>query len=181
MRFLPLTVLLLFALPVAAQEPMREVTADLDRDGSPETYALIENGRGTVDLVVDGRAGRRTAGDVAWTGGMPGQEPGLSLSPSGSVLLTSRNDSVGRDRWTLTLTLAYREGDLRVAGITYGWRDTLGPQTGWGGCDLNLLTGRGTVTGPGGEQGIVVPFPAPRLWEWREADLPQRLPAECFG
>jgi hypothetical protein len=174
--------LLVLAAPVIAQEaPNWEVSADLDKDGTPERYALRENGTGTVDLVIDSRAGRASAEGIAWDGGMAGQEPDLALGPSGSVRLTSRNDSVGRDRWTLTLTLAHRDGELRVAGVTYAWRDTLDPEAGWGGCDLNLLTGRGVVTGPGGERGITVPYPAPAAWEWTDAEVPRRLPAECFG
>jgi hypothetical protein len=175
-----LVLLLALAGPASAQEaPNWQVAADLDGNGSPETYTLMENGTGTVDLVIDSREGRRSAEGVAWTGGMAGQEPDLSLGPSGAVRLTSRNDAVGRDRWTLVLTLAHREGDLRVAGVTYEWRDTLDPRS--GGCDLNLLTGRGVVTGPGGEAEVTLPYPAPAIWEWTDAEVPQRLPAECFG
>ena len=174
--------LALFAAPALAQEaPNWEVTADLDQDGAPERYALKENGTGTVDLVIDSRAGRATAAGIAWDGGMAGQEPDLALGASGAVRLTSRNDSVGRDRWTLTLTLAHRDGELRVAGVTYEWHDTLDPEGGWGSCDINLLTGQGVVVGPAGQEEITVPYPAPAAWEWTDAEVPQRLPAECFG
>ncbi|WP_051520965.1 hypothetical protein [Rubellimicrobium mesophilum] len=176
--FLALAVL---AGPALAQEGGQSVTADLDKDGAPETYSLLDNGTGTVDLTVESASGTTTFPGVAWTGGMAGQEPDLSLSPAGSVLLASRNDSVGRDRWTLVLTIAQRDGALKVAGITYERRDTLDPEMGWGTCDLNLLSGRGVIEGPGGRQEIAVPGPAPRLSDWQESDLTEVLPAECFG
>ena len=173
--------LALLAGPALAQEGSQSVQADLDKDGAAETYALVDNGTGTVDLSVETASGVVTYPGVAWTGGMAGQRPDLALSPSGSVLLTSRNDSVGRDRWRLTLTLAQRDGALKVAGITYERHDTLDPEGGWGSCDLNLLSGRGVVEGPQGQREVAVPGLAPRLAEWQEGDLPEVLPAECFG
>jgi hypothetical protein len=173
--------LTILAGPALAQAPGRIVETDLDGDGSDEIYSLLDNGTGTVDLSVETASGPLVFPGVAWTGGMAGQEPDLSLSPSGSVLLTSRNDSVGRDRWTLTLTVAHRDGELKVAGITYQRYDTLDPEAGWGTCDLNLLSGRGVVEGPGGKEEITVPGPAPSLADWQESDLPEVLPAECFG
>ena len=167
--------------PVLAQEARQMVEADLDKDGEAETYSILDNGTGSVDLSVETVSGPLIFPGVAWTGEMAGQEPGLSLSPSGSVLLTSQNDAVGRDRWTLTLTIAQREGALRIAGITYARRDTLDPETGWGICDLNLLSGRGVIEGPTGKQEVAVPGPAPLLSDWQESDLPEILPVECFG
>lgn len=180
MRALVLTFALL-AGPALAQAPGWIVETDLDGDGEEEIYSLLDSGTGTVDLSVETASGPLVFPGVTWTGGMAGQEPGLALSPSGSLLLTSRNDSVGRDRWTLTLTIAQRDGGLRIAGITYDWRDTLDPEAGWGGCDLNLLSGRGVVKGPEGEREIAAPVPAPLLSDWQESDLPEVLPAECFG
>ena len=167
--------------PALAQGAGQSVAADLDGDGAAEVYSLLDNGTGTVDLSVETASGVTTFPAVAWTGGMAGQEPDLALGPSGSLLLTSRNDSVGRDRWTQTLTLAYRDGALKVAGITYARQDTLDLEAGWGTCDLNLLSGRGVVERPGGRHEVTVPGPAPLLSDWQESDLPEVLPVECFG
>ncbi|TNC72432.1 hypothetical protein [Rubellimicrobium roseum] len=176
--------LALLAGPALAQDegpPVREVEADLDGNGAAETYVLRDGGETTVDLEVRTTDGTRMVPGIAWTGRTPGTEPELALSPAGSVQVVSMNDAVGRDRWRLVLTLAHRGGDWRVAGITYDWRDTLDPAARWGGCDLNLLTGRGTATSPEGERAIVAPSPAPVLWDWQDTDLPDVLPAECFG
>lgn len=163
-----LLALAFLAGPALAQDwqPVREVSADLDRNGVPEAYRIEEDGQGSVDLVVADGGRERVAAGIAWSGAMAGTLPALSLSPAGSVLLTSMNDGVGRDRWRLTLTIAHRDGDWRVAGITYDWRDTLDPQ-GWGRCDINLLAGRGVVETAQGRREIAAPFPAPLLWDWR--------------
>ncbi|WP_176556245.1 hypothetical protein [Rubellimicrobium rubrum] len=169
MRFIVLACLF-FAGPALAQDnrqTVSEIEADLDRDGDAEIYTLLDYGLEGVDLSVETAKGFQTAERVAWSGGMPGQRPELSVSPAGSVLLTSMNDSVGRDRWRLALTIAHRDGDWRVAGITYDWWDTLDPDAA-GTCDVNLLTGRGTVEVAGTRREVEAPWPAPRLWDWRD-------------
>lgn len=175
-------VLALLAGPAFAQEELnRSVTTDLDGDGRAETYTLIEGGADVVDLMVDDGTGWATARRVAWDGGSPGQRATLALSEAGSVVIESGNDSVGRDRWHLLVTLAHRDGDIRVAGLTYDRYDTLEPGTGWGQCDLNLLSGRGAMDGPGGPSVFEAPGEAPPIWDWDESRLPELLPVECFG
>jgi hypothetical protein len=166
----PLCALLaLCATAPLADGTSREVRADLDGDGRAETYRLEAGGEGAVDLVVEGPgAGLRVPG-VAWEGPMAGQGASLERTPGGSVRVVSGNDAVGRDRWRLALTLAHRGGEIRVAGLTYEWRDTLDPEA-WGLCDINLLTGRGTVETEAGPRAIAAPFAAPPLRDWREAD-----------
>lgn len=74
--------------------------------------------------------------------GMAGTESSLAVSDSGSLLINQQNESVGRNRWSRTLTVAFREGKYLVAGFTLSERDTLDPNAG-GSCDYNLLSGRG--------------------------------------
>lgn len=176
-------VLCLVACPALAQDrpPMQEVSADLDGDGLAETYALRPGGEPTMDLAVTEDGKERVAHGIAWSGGLAGQQPELSLSPAGSVRLTSMNEGIGRDRWRLTLTVAHRDGDLRVAGLTYDWRDTLDTEAGWGSCDINLLTGRGEVETAAGRRAIAVPARAPLLWDWREEAPPVPLGACLDG
>lgn len=178
MRALPLLALL--AAPALAQgwEPVPEVSADLDGDGRPETYRIVPGGESRVDLAVAEGGRERVAAGVAWTGAMAGNRPELSLSEAGSVVLTSMNEAVGRDRWRLALTIAFRDGDWRVAGVTYDWRDTLDPGA-WGRCDMNLLAGRGEVATAAGEREFRVPGPAPRLWDWTDEGAGGWL-APCF-
>jgi len=181
MRSLVLALALLGGPALAQEEPNRSVTADLDADGRIETYTLIEGGTEAMDLMVDDGTGWATARHVAWDGGSPGQRASLALNEAGSVVIESGNDSIGRDRWHLAVTLAHRDGEFRIAGLTYDRRDTLEPETGWGQCDLNLLSGRGTTDGPDGPSAFDAPEAAPPLWDWDESRLPEFLPAECFG
>ncbi|WP_348642325.1 hypothetical protein [Rhizobium tropici] len=75
-----------------------------------------------------------------------GQEPSISALPNGSIAIASQNDAIGRDRWSLTLTLAYRNNDFVVAGYTYDSRDTLEPGSDHS-CDYNVLAGKVTKDG----------------------------------
>ena len=77
---------------------------------------------------------------------MYGQEPELAALANGSFTLTTKNDSVGRDRWRQSLTIAYRNFDFIVAGYTFSSYDTLNPDAG-SECDLNVLTGKGKARG----------------------------------
>lgn len=129
----------LVALPAAAQT----VSSDLNGDGKPEHFTLIERD-GNVDLQIENTGGGVViARRIAWSGGI-GQKPALELAPNGSVRLISMNDSIGRHRWHLSLTIAYRQGRYMVAGYTYDWRDTLDLEDS-GTCDLNLLNGKGVL------------------------------------
>ncbi len=79
-------------------------------------------------------------------GGIVGQEPSISALPNGSIAIVSQNDSIGRDRWEQTLTLAYRNSSFVVAGYTYESHDTLNPDDSHS-CDYNVLTGKVTKDG----------------------------------
>jgi len=149
--------LLLFPSVLFAQERMVSpadvlsvITADWNHDGHMDRAVLIENREmGGADLIIyigtkDGMVEDTYAAQIAWQGGMWGQQPSLSLSDSGSLLLHSLNSSIGRDRWENTLTIAYRNEVFVVAGFTYSYYDTLDHDNN-GYCDLNLLTGRGVV------------------------------------
>ncbi len=173
-----LSLLFMFLATVTRAETF--ITSDIDGDGHAESFELIgadidalDDG---ADLLIRSRATTIRARDIAWVGGLYGQLPMLARAPNGSILLTSMNASVGRDRWELTLTIAYRSGAYRIAGYTYHWRDTLNPDA-FGSCDLNLLTGRGTLTTPNQKNKPVrTVLSAPRVEEW-SAYAP--LPAAC--
>ena len=81
--------------------------------------------------------------DMVWGSSvMFGQEPWVTTSQNGSVIVGSQNSAIGRNRWEQKLTIAYRNDELIVAGFTYTHYDTLDPNA-YGGCDFNLLTGKG--------------------------------------
>jgi hypothetical protein len=180
----PLLLLLgLLASPVLAQDdsqPDWNVIADLDGDEVPETYRLRDNGEVGVDLSVLAEGPERVVPDIAWTGAMFGTQPELSVNHAGSLLITSMNEAIGRDRWRITLTVAHRDGDLRIAGITYAWYDTLDP-TAWGSCDLNLLSGRGELETETGTREVAIAGSAPLLWDWSEMDPPVPFADLCRG
>ncbi len=177
-----LLVLSLLAGPAWAEDgsrPLWFAEADLDGDGVVEAYTLREGAESSVDLVVTEGGQERVVPGAAWTGGAFGQLPELDVNEGGSLLLTSMNDAIGRDRWRLVLTIAHREGGWRVAGITYERRDTLDLAS-WARCDLNFLSGQGVVETDGGVREVEAPA-APLLWGWSEGNLPEVLPVECFG
>jgi hypothetical protein len=81
---------------------------------------------------------------------MYGQEPELSALANGSFTLRTKNESIGRERWQETLTIAYRNFDFIVAGYTYSSYDTIaedGGENAASDCDLNVLTGKGKSNG----------------------------------
>jgi len=80
--------------------------------------------------------------NLVWSGSLGGTMPSLSITPSGSLQVSSQNQAIGRSRWAQKLTIAYRNKHFVVAGYTYDSYDTLDLSAGFS-CDVNLLTGRG--------------------------------------
>lgn len=164
------------ALPGFGADIVASVETDLNNDGRVERISLLHTGDGGADLLIEHiRGARLIVPDFAWIGGI-GQEPSLSVNASGSVLVTSQNESVGRNRWVQTLTIAYRSGAYRVAGYTYGYYDTLDLQA-TGSCDLNLLNAKGFVSVQNGaQQAIQHQLGAMPIAEW-SMDTP--IPEVC--
>ena len=106
---------------------------------------------------------------IVWMGSMGGTMPYLK-SKGGSLLITSENDSIGRNRWSLVLTVAYREKTFLIGGYTYKSRDTLRPDGGHH-CDVNLFTGNGFRN----KKAFKVAGQKIKLKNW-SAD---NIPAEC--
>ena len=127
----------------ARADPTRTLTADLDRDGRAETFAVIDDGASQTSLEIR-RPGKSTivARNIAWS-----LEPAtLTRAPNGSVLLNSSHVGIGRSPHEQTLTIAFRGGTYQVVGLTRANWDRIEPDSSTS-CDLNLLTGRGTVNG----------------------------------
>lgn len=152
------------AEPIDTNNIVAAVTGDFNKDGALD-LALLVRGEENMDLrfFLQDREGLylKPAGTaigkvwgVAGPDGVAGQQPELKALPNGSIQLTTRNDSIGRDRWQQTLTLAYRNTDFVVAGFTYSYYDTLEADNN-GNCDLNVLTGKGTASKPDGKGGEI--------------------------
>ncbi|WP_426123103.1 hypothetical protein [Pararhizobium sp. PWRC1-1] len=132
-------------------------TGDWDKDGSSDLAMLVAPVEGTDEdhavyiYLNDGDTDRlklktvvpnKVWGDLT----MAGRAPSITALENGSILITTHNDSVGRDRWEQKLTVAYRNFDFVVAGYTYTSYDTLDPDN-TAECDLNVLTGKGKSSG----------------------------------
>lgn len=132
-------------------------TGDWDKDGSSDLAMLVAPAEGSDEdhavyiYLNDGDTGRlklktvvlnKVWGDLT----MAGRAPSITALANGSILITTHNDSVGRDRWEQKLTIAYRNFDFAVAGYTYASYDTLNPDDATD-CDFNVLTGKGMRNG----------------------------------
>jgi hypothetical protein len=99
---------------------------------------------------------------------MYGQEPELAVLPNGSLSIVTKNESIGRNRWRQTLTIAYRNFDFVVAGYTFSAYDTIaedGMENETTECDLNVLTGKGKLDG----RPIAVKAALITLKEWNDS------------
>lgn len=132
-------------------------TGDWDKDGTSDLAMLVAPVEGSDDdnavyiYLNDGRTDRlklktvvlnKVWGDLI----MAARAPSITALENGSILITTHNDSVGRDRWEQKLTVAYRNFDFVVAGYTYTSYDTLDPDNTTD-CDFNVLTGKGKLNG----------------------------------
>jgi hypothetical protein len=144
------------AVSIVPDSIISVASSDWNGDGAADRAILAEGAPGEADLYIylstpaqannPPRELALAKQHVAWRGEMAGTEPSLELSSRGSLLLKSGNQSIGRDRWEQTLTVAYRNDQFVIAGLTLEVRDTLDHSVG-GNCDLNLLTGQGTRNG----------------------------------
>lgn len=142
---------------IGADRIISAATGDWDKDGNADLALLVAAAEDSGDdhsvyiYLHDDEAGRLTLKTVAankvWGNlGIAGQRPFLTALPNGSLLITSHNDAIGRDRWEQKLTVAYRNSDFVVAGYTYTSYDTLDPDNQTD-CDFNVMTGKGTAEG----------------------------------
>lgn len=149
------------ACAAEAIDPERIVfaaTGDWDKDGNPDLAMLVsppeggdEEDHAVYIYLEDGDTGglklKTVAANKIWGDlTMAGRAPSITALPNGSILITSHNDAVGRDRWEQKLTVAYRNFDFVVAGYTYSSYDTLDPDN-TSECDFNVLTGKGKSNG----------------------------------
>lgn len=163
-----------------AKEIVAEAQSDLNGDGVKDRILLLHDPGGEdVDLAIylstGGVAPIRPSlykAAFGWTGDMAGTKPELSVNRAGSLIVVFQNDSIGRDRWRRQFTIAFRGGDLMVAGYDYEARDTLAPGHG-GRCDVNFLSGRATRNGKPATLGVLPIIH--RLASWTD----QSAPAFC--
>ncbi|WP_265502718.1 hypothetical protein [Paracoccus beibuensis] len=124
---------------------------------------------------------------VAYAGRLGGQTPWLEVAENGSLLIQSEQIGIGRHPWSLTLTVAERDGQILLAGLTHAtWDRATAASVS---CDWNLLSGRWRTEweradqpeeGFAGQRGDDTGRVARRLTlaEWAEAG--QQVPRFCF-
>ncbi|TDH39045.1 hypothetical protein E2A64_08155 [Pseudohoeflea suaedae] len=145
-------------IPDFANRIVSAASGDVDGDGKVDLVLLLtpdedagERDHGLLLMKGAGKDKDRIRPkayypDLVWgglPGGMVGNRPSVTIAANSSIRLLSHNDSVGRHRWSQTLTLAWRDGKMMLAGYTYSSYDTLVKGGDARKCDVNLLTGRG--------------------------------------
>ena len=158
------------------------VAADLNGDELTDLAVLV--GESDLSLAIFGQEEEYgpmfvlgEAPALAWLGSL-NEPPRMEATPGGSLRVTSSNWGIGRNKWEMTLTIAYRRDAFRIAGLTYQEVDTLDLAAGFS-CDINLLSGRGNVMGAGEnarEQEIRVEMDAPSIEEWDHAMITEICP-----
>ena len=169
--------LLLLAAPASAQPYVHaSLNADLDGDGRAELAAVVgerDIGLGVwaedpdtyrMELLAYGPA-------MGWT--QMGEDARLEVTEAGSLRLITSNYGIGRNKWEQILTVAWRDGAFRIAGLTHSAFDSLDPEVGGRVCDINLLTGDGVSNYPfgGAEHPVRIDTPAPRIEDWQPEDF----------
>lgn len=130
------------------------VSGDWNRDGKSDLALLVSPGEGETyaglylylgDSARDLLRPAAAVKDFVWgdvdLDGLYGQDPTLEALSNGSLAIHTLNESIGRERWRSTLTVAWRDGRFVIAGFTLDWRDTLDPDS-LSHCDYNVLTGK---------------------------------------
>jgi hypothetical protein len=167
------------AQTLLAEEIFDAAIGDWNRDGRPDLAILAQSNSDDGDsslfiyLREDAEDGvlslAFSAEDMFWGSGgsrrFYGQEPSLKALENGSLAITEQNFSVGRNRWTSTITVAWRGKQFVVAGYTFNSFDTLQEEEPLQ-CDLNLLTGRGFVN----ERAVSFPGSTVALADWQDGN-----------
>lgn len=168
-------------IPAFADRIVSASSGDVNGDGEADLVLLLspDEAAGEVDhglLLFFGQdedrgqiAPQAYYPDMVWGGlpdGMVGNRPSVDIAANGSIRLYSHNDAVGRSRWSQTLTLAWREEKLLLAGFSYKSRDTLAEGGDPRSCDINLLTDKGVREADGEKEPYSLPLGELTVEDW---------------
>jgi len=164
------------AQPGRALEVVREVTLDINRDGSPDRAVLARNDdEGSyVDLTI------YLGVDAVNPAGAPsfvkrrlasGHLHEMTAKGNGSLRVESRCGGCSNDDDTV-FTIVYRAGDFLVGGFSRSWELRDGSV---GSCDVNYLTGKGVASKglPARDKAIGTAFRPIRLADWSDDKRPE--------
>lgn len=102
--------------------------------------------------------------------GMFGLQPEIAPGPRNNVQIISQNESVGRNRWRQTLTVALKDNVPLITGYTFDGHDTLDMTS--SSCDVNFLNGKAIINGKARKHNLK-PFP---LSDWNERSVSSICP-----
>lgn len=137
-----------------------------NEDDDVGLYVFLEDNRNSPELAL-------FKSNLAWSGAMWGNTPSLAINKAGSLQVISQNQAIGRNRWSKTLTIAYRNNDFVVAGYTFEAYDTLDPDYSLS-CDVNLLTGKGVKN----KKPFKTTAKAIKLADWSDQSNPEQCQEE---
>ena len=154
-RTLALFLLLIAPMPATAQDSgvprlVAAISGDWNGDEQLDaaTITVDDHGGNVFTLyrgdAVDGLRPLVTLTDVIWSGTMAGTLPAFEPRSETAFAIYSQQTAVGRNPWHQHVTVAFRDGDYRVAGFDYSTYDRIDPGHS-GDCSVNLLTGRYTL------------------------------------
>ena len=161
-----------------------ELSLDMDDDGTMDRVAVVPDPESTnIDLSIylgvgDGKldpsrkpAFRRQGFALDW--------PLLAVESKGkgSLVIASGCGGCSND-YSTTLTIVYRGGEFLVGGYTYEWETRESAGT----CDINFLTGKGTMLEgiEGDGKPLAGTFAPVKLADWSDDTRPKAcdLPSE---
>jgi hypothetical protein len=158
---------------ISAPMVISDVTLDVNSDGKLDRIALVENG-GLADLYIFLGAGDAPL-DISKSPTFIKKELSYNnihaLAVSGKHAFTIQNGCGGcSNDYETTLTIVDRGGTFLVAGYTLNW-DT---RNGQGSCDINFLTGKGTLARDLGEgKHVKGQFKPIKLADWTDEYAPK--------
>jgi hypothetical protein len=156
-------------------DDLHEVALDIDNDGKMDRAALVrhpENRR--IDLYIysglgDDKLDLTRKPTVLKQAIATNLVLALESRAKGSLIVSYGCGGCSND-WAATLTIAHRSGNFVVAGYTLDW-DT---RNGAGKCDVNFLTGKGTLQrGSAKAKPLRGKFASIKLADWSEEKRPK--------
>ncbi len=166
------------AIMIRPERVISVITSDWNGDGAFDRAILIESDleSNQVDLLIylsessSSSNMRLAAGkkNIVWRGGMWGTQPTLEINAQRSLVITSGNDAIGRNRWNQKLTLLYRDKSFVIAGYTRIERDTIDPNFS-SSCDVNFLTNKGFKN----KKPFMISTKAVDLKDWSQDSIPK--------
>lgn len=141
-------------MPVIAKNaPAFELKLDIDQDGKADRALVLQEAGGPADLYIyldEERSDPSRLPDFVKKGLTEDRVIDLESKGKGSLLVRSCFGCGASKSTEETLTIVDRQGKFLVGGYSRSWdwnqQKSSGVETTLGDCDINYLTGKGTVS-----------------------------------